>query len=315
MPPERKRPWRMFYPLILVMALGLAWSAYWTFIFTEVKAGVANARANMAADGAALTCARENWSGYPFRIEFTCDDAALTVKGGAQPMTLKARRLAAVVMAYNLGHMLAFVTGPSEINGMSVTHDLARISLADGGNDGFDIAAEVPHLAAGSEAQAAMVKIYARRKDGALDLAANADAITAAGVSLDRADFAGSTPAAILDAPDPVGEAARTGQPFTLAEAKVTKGDVAITAKGAIHLDPEKRLAGKIITETNDIDRLLAELAPKLQLSDANVAATKSMLAILAKDPNSKTRSADVIAQNGELYWGPFKLTSLPPLP
>jgi hypothetical protein len=308
----------MFYPLLLVILLGAVWSLYWLFVFNQAKDIVAQARADLATQGATLACAQESWGGYPFRIEFACAGAEATVKTPARTMNFKAKDVAAVMMAYNFRHVLAFVDGPSELNGVGVSHNPARISLETAPDGAFDIAGEAPNVVVASAAgplEAEMLRLFARRKDGSLDLAANADRLTVAGTALDRAEFTGATPAAILDAPDPVAAAAKTGQPFTLAEAKVTKGDVAITAKGAIHLDPEKRPAGKITTGTNDIDKLLAELAPKLQLSDENVAAAKSMLAILATDPNSKTRSADLIAQNGELYWGPFKLTDLPPLP
>jgi hypothetical protein len=307
----------MFYPLLLMILLGVVWSIYWLFAFNQTKEIVAQARADLVKQGVTLACAKESWGGYPFRIEFACEGADATVKTPARAVTFKAKGVAAVMMAYNFRHVLAFVDGPSEWDGIAVSHDPARISLQAGTGGAFDIAGEAPRIVLASTAgpiEAEMLRLFARRKDGVLDLAANADQVTVAGTALNRAEFTGTTKAAILDHPDPVDEAARTGQPFDITEAKITKGDVAITAKGALHLDPGKRPAGKITTETNDIDRLLAELAPTLKLSDANVEAAKSMLAILSTDPNSKKRSADIIARNGELYWGPFKLGDMKPV-
>jgi hypothetical protein len=304
----------MFYPLILVVALGVAWSIYWLFVFNQAKGMMTETREQLAAQGATLACGQERWSGYPFRIEFTCADAQIQVKRGAETISAETKDIAAVMMAYNFRHVISFIEGPSRVNGLAITHDPARLSLQAGPDESFDIAAEIPKPVIADVTEAVMARAFARRKDGKLDLAFNADEVKAHGLAIGRAEFVGTTDAAILDAPDPVSAAAKTGQAFDITTATLANNDVKVSAKGALHLDEARRPAGKITTETNDIDKLLTALAPVLQLSDQSRAAIASMLSILAKDPTSKRRSADIVAANGELYWGPFKLGDLKPL-
>jgi hypothetical protein len=308
----------MFYPLGLMILLGAAWSLYWFFAFYGTKDVVSQARADLAEQGATLTCARESWGGYPFRIEFACEEAMATVKTGTRTMAFKAKDVAGVMMAYNFRHILAFIDGPSDVDGVSVTHGTARISLEAGPDGAFDITGEAPRVLMASAVgpvEAQMLRLFARRIDGKLDLAAKAEAFSAGGAAFDRVEFQGSTDAAILDAPDPLRQAMNTGQTFEITKAEVAKGDAIATAKGALGLDSAKRPSGKITTETNDIDKLLDALEPALKLSDQNRQALTAMLSIVAKNPASKARSADIVAQNGELYWGPFKLGDLQPIP
>jgi hypothetical protein len=316
----RKRPWHMFYPLLLVVGLGVAWSIYWGFVFTQTKKLVAETRAELGAQGATLSCASESWGGFPFRIEFTCAKAALAAKNSAQAFSLQSENIAAVMMAYNFSHVLVFVDGPTVVNGVTASHGRALISLRAGKAEGdFDASSEIPKLSVANQFNAGMLKLFSRRVGGKLNVAANAASLSVMApnqrkIELDAAEFVAETPAKILESKDPVQEAAQTGQAVDITSFRLSKGDASIQAKGALHLEPNRVPAGKITTETEDIDKLLTALAPTLGLSEPNQAAIASMLAILAKDPTSKRRSADIVATKGELYWGPFKLGDLKPV-
>jgi hypothetical protein len=306
---KRKRPWHMFYPLLLVIVLGIGWSIYWLFAFNGMKDALAQARVDLSAQGSTLACERETWGGYPFRIELTCENAGVSTQG----RKVKAARVFAVMMAYDLSHVLAEVEGPTRIDDVEIAHAPARLSFDAHRAGGFDASAEVPEAAAAG-VSAKQLRALARSKGGTLDFAADAQELIGQGVTLKQIQLVGSTPAAILEAPDPLAEAARSGQALDITKAEATAGDVVLSATGQLRIDPARRLAGKVTAEVSDIDKFLGVAAPLLRLDDGTRAGLASMLAILAKDSASKRRSADLIAKDGELYFGPFKLAQLPPI-
>jgi hypothetical protein len=307
---KRKHPWHMFYPLLLVIAIGIAWSIYWLFAFNATKQLVAQARTDLAAQGATLTCEREHWGGYPFRIEVTCDQPQLDAKSGGVAHQAQAQRVFAVMMAYNFSHVIAEVEGPTRMDGVELAHAPARLSLKGQTDGGFDASAEVPDASLAGRFTTKLLRAFARRKGDALDLAADAQSVSAQGLTVESAAFNGTTPAAILDAPDPVAAAARSGQAFDITRAEAKMGDITLSATGQLHLDSAERPAGKVTTEVNDIDKFLGLAAPLAGIDAATQSAIASMLSILAKD-SSKRRSIDLVAKDGELYFGPFKLMQL----
>ena len=76
------RPWRMFGPLLLVLLLMAGWSIYWLFASAAARNASEAARLRLAGDGIRLDCSKEEWGGFPFRFEFTCDGPRLTSSQG-----------------------------------------------------------------------------------------------------------------------------------------------------------------------------------------------------------------------------------------
>ena len=67
-----KRPWYIFYPLAGMILLSIIWCGYWFIAFSGAKELIQAKRLEFTAKGMELTCARENWGGFPFRFEFQC---------------------------------------------------------------------------------------------------------------------------------------------------------------------------------------------------------------------------------------------------
>ena len=78
---------------------------------------------------------------------------------------------------------------------------------------------------------------------------------------------------------------------------------------GALSLDPQHRIAGKLETETNDMQALLALVGPQLGLSESNLANIQTMLSFMGNGAK-----VPIIAKDGALYVGPLKAAELPPL-
>ena len=62
----------MFYPLAGMILISIVWCGYWFVAFQATQELVAAKRLELAGKGAQLTCAEENWGGFPFRFEFWC---------------------------------------------------------------------------------------------------------------------------------------------------------------------------------------------------------------------------------------------------
>ena len=78
---------------------------------------------------------------------------------------------------------------------------------------------------------------------------------------------------------------------------------------GVVGLDAANRPSGKLDTQTNDLDGLLAILKPHLRLTDEEGSGLRAILGLLGN--GSRT---PLIARDGVLYLGPFKLAELRPL-
>ena len=162
---------------------------------------------------------------------------------------------------------------------------------------------------------AGQLNFYGRKINGKLDLAANTEELTVLDpnlpISITKAAIVAQTNASLLKQPY---DAAATGEPLEISSLKISQGPVDLTAQGKIFLDPQHRLAGKLSSQTNDIDGLMKLIAPLLALNDEDSAAIKNLVSLAGTDPATKTTKADFTARDGALYWGLLKLADLQPL-
>jgi hypothetical protein len=313
----------MFLPLALVLALAAVWSLYWFIAFTKARDALQTQRAALAADGTTLACAHEGWGGYPFRFEWTCNHFSLT--GGKQGATaVKAGKVLALAQAYNPFHILALVDGPTEITGEGLNlppliHDRALLSLTYSPSGSWDFASDIPNLKAAGLGQAGSVKLFARTLGEKLEAAANLANLemtspAAPPLAISAASVTANLDKQIAEAEFPLDAAAETGKPLTISNFTIAAGEATLSGQGAFTLDADHRLNGTVHTATNSIDKMLAVLQPQLHLTDQETAAASAMIKLLGGGAVGTGQKADVLAKNGELYWGPFKLGDVPPL-
>ncbi len=101
---------KRFAGLFLAVALAAAlWSVGWYFASSQVSAAIAQFAANEgSAENPRLTCARSAVSGFPFRIDVTCEEATVL----ADDVTVTVAGIKASVQVDNLTHLLASAIGP-----------------------------------------------------------------------------------------------------------------------------------------------------------------------------------------------------------
>jgi hypothetical protein len=155
--------------------------------------------------------------------------------------------------------------------------------------------------------------LYPKKKHGRLDLAANAKELTVippdnSPITVSSAELVGQTDTLLL------AQRRLAGHSLDISSLKISQGLVNFAATGTVFLDPQHRLAGKLSSQTNDIDGVMKFIEPIFALNEQDSATIKNLVALTGSDPATKTTKADFIAKDGALYWGLFKLADLAPL-
>lgn len=308
----------MFYPLAGMILLSALWCGYWFIAFTGAKELVLAKRLEFANKGLQLDCTRENWGGFPFRFEFQCEAASLQFTDANETINFHSMKILAVAQAYNPLHILLLINGPSAVNGVELTHERALISVTVNAAGNLDVSSEAARINAQGLFSATQLNFYGRKINGKLDLAASTEGLTILDpnlpISITKAAIIAQTSASLLNQPSSLNYAAATGEPLEISSLKISQGPVDFSAQGKVFLDPQHRLAGKLSSQTNDIDGLMKFIAPIFALKEEDSSAIQKLVSLIGTDPATNTTKADFIARDGALYWGLLKLADLEPL-
>jgi hypothetical protein len=112
---SRRRRLPIFLPLALVIGLAAAWSGFWYFAASKAHETLEGWRAREAQEGRIHTCASENVSGFPFRLEVRCMEPTTELRSNQPPVVLKSQEVLAAVQVYDPTLLLAEFSGPLTI--------------------------------------------------------------------------------------------------------------------------------------------------------------------------------------------------------
>ena len=308
-----KRPWYMFYPLAGMILLSLAWCGYWFIAFSGAKELIQAKRLEFAGKGMELACAHESWGGFPFRFEFQCETAKLQLTHDNENYSVQSTKILAVAQAYNPLHVILLVDGPTSIDRTTIIHERALISVKVGLDKDWDASLEATSVNADGLFTSAQLNVFARKIDGRLDLAANAKELTVIQpenppIIVSSAELVGQTSASLLT------QQRLAGQSLEISSLKISQGPVDFAATGTFSLDAQHRLAGKLSSQTNDIDGVMKFIEPIFALNEQDSATIKNLVTLTGSDPATKMTRVDFSAKDGALYWGLIKLADLTPL-
>lgn len=295
------RPWRMFLPLGVMLLLSALWSGYWVIAVSLIKDRVQSQRQSLAERGTELLCATESWGGFPFRFAFTCMVPVFRVND----TLLQAQQLDVIAQAYNPWHILALVKGPTEVTSpsrlaLSISHSSARASIRFRSEPEPEVSVEIPNLDAAGCLTAKKMLVHLRPEPG-----------SSHGIALSAAAFnfqPDGRPPLPLDSIQFVGTLSPALE-LGVKALELSQGAVIYKGAGTIGLDSQRRISGQLNTETNDLDGLLAILNPHVAMTEQQWRGVTAMLRLLGQNAR-----ADIIARNGELFIGPFKVADLAPL-
>ena len=301
-----------------MILLSLVWCGYWFIAFSGAKELIQAKRLDFAGKGMELTCAHESWGGFPFRFEFRCETAKLQFIHDHENYAVRSAEILAVAQAYNPLHVLLLVDGPTSIdraktNVATVTHERALLSVKVGLDKDWDASLEAASVNAQGLFTSAQLKLFARKINGRLDLAADTKELTVIRpenppVIVSSAELVGQTNASLLT------QRRLAGQSFEISALRISQGPVDFAATGTVFLDPQHRLAGRLSSQTNDIDGVMKFIEPVFALNEQDSTTIKNLVTLTGSDPATNTTKADFVAKDGALYWGLLKLADLTPL-
>jgi hypothetical protein len=298
-----------------VVLLAVLWCVYWVIASGIVRNVFEGELARLAKQNVMLDCKAMNWSGFPFRFERDCVSPRLTVEGDSA----EAQRLLLVMQAYMPGRAIALIDGPVVTrSGLTFEHERAMASARFAGERAWQASLELPKLKVSPYGSADRLLVSARdtgteKLDVALD-ASVADLLVGQGIKLklDEASLAGSVPRDAVGH-DILRALAESGGKVGIDSLRLKKGDLVMTAKGEIGLGPEGLVNGRLTTTSSRLDLLMNELQQNFGLSGKDASTLTTMIGLLQPGKTTDV-TLDLIAKDGKLYWGPVKLTELPPM-
>ncbi len=313
MPAMPKRPWTIYLTFLAIIVLVVAWCIYWLagarFVRDRFESEVAGLQ------GAAFTCKGVDWGGFPFRFERDCIAPKLTLAGDE----IGAQRLLFVMQAYMPNRAVALLDGPVTTNkGLTFTHERAMASARFWDERDWQASLELPKLQASPFGSADYLLVSARDTGSdRLDIALTARAAQmliapSSLLKLDEAELVGTLPREAVDH-DILRRLAGSGKTIGIDSLSLRKGELVMTAKGEIGINPQGQVSGHLATTTSRLDLLVTELRQNFGLSDKDAQTLTTMIGLLQPGKTSDIR-LDLIAKDGKLYWGPLKLAEIPPV-
>jgi len=298
---NRKAPWRMFLPFLLVVALLGAWSVYWFFAISAAKSFAQTQRASLAEQGFTLACAKETWGGYPFRFEFTCQTPLISFPKGA---SVALSSFAVIAQAYDPMHAVMLADGPTTVtepNGTAhlIRHGQALASIVASLNELPRITAEIPDVSTDDGLAIAMLHAASRPADGGnIDIAVIGEKLvfTQAGKPTLKADES-----QLLGLFEP------QGNRLAISDLHATSGSLKVWGTGNAGIDGARMADGTLNLQTNDPQGLLALVEPYEALTPKQKDGILAFLMVMGN-------RVQVTAKAGKLYVGPVGVADLKPL-
>lgn len=316
-------PWRMVLPLAVVLALALAWCAYWLIAVEAAK----REYAGIAGHGLRLDCQREQWTGFPFRITLICDRPAFRLGSGEITVAGHGSALSVTALAYRPTHVIAELAAPSSLThtrtasatgslpdrttlisergairvGAHLGHGgVNRLSGRLSGWAGRISAMKAGHMMIEAAVEAGFFAVHWGPDGDTADarlISVEASAVAASGISasgqrsghlvVDRAEIA----AAIAGATDDAGR-------FALADLKawqaadgeveirhlvLAQGDREIAGTGEARLDARGRIEGKLDLAVKEMGLILGDLISAGHLQPDEAIMARTAIELLAR--------------------------------
>jgi hypothetical protein len=157
----RRRMWTIV-AAAAVIVLGAGWCGLWYYAASVADRTLAGWVAREAQAGRTYRCGSQGISGFPFRIQVQCEEAAATINSTRPPFDLSAHSMTFSAQVYNPTLLVGEVTGPLTVASPGqpprfvASWSLAqlRVSGTPPAPDTVAIDLERPHLDGGAAANA-----------------------------------------------------------------------------------------------------------------------------------------------------------------
>jgi hypothetical protein len=299
-PKARRRKFR--FALIAIVLFGAVWSLYWFVALEMAKYALEDRRLELPKGGLSLTCDREFWDGYPVSVRFNCIAPQFDVKNQIKVRSANLQLIALAYMPWKFG---AIADGPTSFRfggdrEVEAIHQPVSANITISANLEPALAINVPNLHISGVLKCESIMIKTARSEAELyDIA----------IAFEKLNYQpDGRPELLMDKGNMLGVISNEGN-LAVRKLELRQGNVRYWGAGNVALDEYRRMAGKLATETNDLDGLLSILEPHLDMNDQQMVSFRAILGLLGSEAKS-----DIIARNGELFVGPFKVADLMPL-
>lgn len=122
-------------PLLCVIALAGAWTAFWFYAASIAEETLTRWREQESRFGRIYTCGSQSAGGYPFRIEIRCGNATVEMRAFQPALVITAKHLLVVAQVYDPTLLIGEITGPLVIteagapDSLVANWELAQLSL------------------------------------------------------------------------------------------------------------------------------------------------------------------------------------------
>lgn len=331
-------PKRRFRRLPLVVAVGVAvaaaaWTAVWATARSRILAEVDGQLARFAARGVVVACPDRAIGGYPFRMELSCRDPGIEVRGTGAVASAASLRVVAqvwdprlILVELDAPGLARDARGETSAKWRSLRASLRwgaqgpqRLSIAA---DGLDLTsrpsgAPAIHLTAEhAEAHGRPSGGQGRDLDLALSFAAASLTVADKRVGPPRADLALSTTLAEFLPPGPgPAAAAFAGRGGLIDPVRLSfaAGGVVVEGAGRLVLDGGGLLDGMITLGARGLESLAKGGAAGLGPELTTVLTGFVLLGKASTDPSLPGRRLEMIVDHGLVRIGRVTLGRIPP--
>ncbi|MFG1461683.1 DUF2125 domain-containing protein [Xanthobacter sp. DSM 24535] len=346
--PRRRKSWIIAVPFSLLVVLAIGWCGLWFYASDRAQREIDAWIVREKTLGRIWNCGERTFGGFPFRFELLCKAPTLDTQGG-DPLRISAANAHVVAQIWAPNHIVAEFAAPAKVedprSGRIYEANWSLLQMSGIGDTSgrpqrFALVVDQPDVkwipAPGTDPlpvlSAKHVEIHARRNpattavpDG-VDYAASIEggesaALAAAGATGPlNLNLQGTVTAAEDFRPMAVADRLRAwaaaGGIFKLDTLTVTTPKAAISASGALALDPAGRLNGAVNVGFAGIEEVTKNLA-RTGLIPPNLAPIVGALALAGKPGDVAGRRGatfSLLLKEGVLQLGKFPVGIIPPL-
>jgi len=341
LPQKRSSRLRLYGPPVLLVLAGVALSGFWMFAKTQAERGLDQWMVQEAAAGRVWTCDDRVIGGYPFRIELNCLQPTLR-QTGADPFEATMGRVLAVAQIYQADLAILEFEGPfhqknADGTFLAAKWESLRASVhlgADRTPDRLSVeikGAEVESRNAVANGAIRHAEFHARVGSGQiaaddLDVAVAVggavfpliNELTGVSEPMDITLRGSARQAMLLKrglVPSLIDQWAQTGGKMIFDEASLKQPGFAVSVKGEVTLDAQRRPKGQLELNATGAERLLAAFG----IGGKDKGVTGLLGALLGQKKSDGTQKVSTLKLpvrlgNGKVAVGPIVLAELGPL-
>jgi hypothetical protein len=133
--PPRRRSIGWLIPVLVLVIVVAGWCAFWFYAAERARDAIAGWIDREARGGRVYTCGSQSLGGFPFRIEFRCNQPSAEFEKTRPPVKLSAANILAAVQIYQPTLVLAEIDGPLTVADpgqppkLTANWSLAQVSL------------------------------------------------------------------------------------------------------------------------------------------------------------------------------------------